>query len=178
MTLDEIKEIEELYFLKNSRFDSRNYEIQILEGISKDITWSTLSDQEKLEERKKALLIKSVHKDLHSDLIISYEQSVIDLSILIMKFLDDISFKIFASVKISDEEFLLFRLKNMLYFELYIIHKKIKLQYSGHILFEDIMEPLFKEIESKVYYEQYQLEILREKFKLVWELYLKQPYKQ
>ncbi|MEP6805554.1 MAG: hypothetical protein ABI892_13585, partial [Flavobacterium sp.] len=146
--------------------------------ISKDITWSTLSDQEKLEERKKALLIKSVHKDLHSDLIISYEQSVIDLSILIMKFLDDISFKIFASVKISDEEFLLFRLKNMLYFELYIIHKKIKLQYSGHILFEDIMEPLFKEIESKVYYEQYQLEILREKFKLVWELYLKQPYKQ
>lgn len=176
MTLDEIKEIENFYLSRNIKFNSHNYEMQILEGMKKEISWSTLSDREKLEERKKALLIKSVHKDFHPDLMILYEESVIELSELIMKFLDNISFKIFGLEKMSDDEFFLFRLKNMLYFELYIIHKKIKLQFSGHILFEDIMEPLFKEIENTVYYEQYQLEVLRETFKFVWELYLKKPY--
>jgi hypothetical protein len=174
MTLEEIKEIEEFY----QKFNSHRYEIQILEGVMKEMTWETLSDEEKLEQRKKALLMKSVHKEMHSDLIILYEESVIELSVLIMKFLKDISFKIFGLAKMSDEEFLLFRLKNMLYFELYIINKKIKLQYSGHILFEDIMEPLFKEIENTVYYKQYQLDDLRETFKFVWELYSKKPYKE
>ncbi|MCP2027365.1 hypothetical protein L1276_002522 [Flavobacterium sp. HSC-32F16] len=178
MTFEEIEEIKEFYLSRDNKIKPHSSEIQILEGFMKDINWSTLSDQEKLEQRKKALLIKSVHKELHSNLIILYEESVIELTILIMKFLDDISFKVFDMEKMSDEKFLLFRLKNMLYFELYVIHKKIKLQYSGHVLYEYIMEPIFKEIENTVYYNQYQLQLLREKFELVCELFLKRPYEK
>ncbi|MDP5201073.1 hypothetical protein [Flavobacterium sp. DG2-3] len=179
MKFDDIKQIDEIkeyYLSKDDKSSSFSYEIQIFDGLIERIKWSTLFDQEKLERRKKSLLIKSVHKDLHSDLIILYEQSVIELSVLIMRFLDDVGFVIFNMGEMSDQEFLLFRLKNMLSFELYSIHHKIKLEHSGHVLFDYVMEPIFKDLEKTVYYEKFQLETLGEKLELVCQLFLKRPY--
>ncbi|WP_417942147.1 hypothetical protein [Flavobacterium sp. RS13.1] len=181
MKFDDIRQIEEIkeyYLFRDEKNRSFSSEIQIFDGLMERIEWSTLSDHEKIERRKKALFIKSVHKDLYSDLIILYEESVIELSILVMSFLDDVSFVIFDKEKMSDQEFSLFRLKNMLSFELYCIHHKIKLEYSGHVLFDYVTEPIFKDLENTVYYEKYQLKTLREKFLIVCELFLKRPYEK
>ncbi|MBE8723505.1 hypothetical protein [Flavobacterium hungaricum] len=178
MTLNEIKEIQEFYLSRKDCFDSRDYEMQILEGFWKEINWSALSDDEKLEFRKTELRKKHVYKELYSDLVVLYEETVIELIVLLMQFFEDISSVVFDKENMSDEEFVLFRLKNMLYFELLTVQRKMKLKFSGHILYEDIMEPIFDEIEKTPYYEQYELENLRKTYKFVCELFLKRPYEE
>lgn len=178
MKLDEIKKIEELYLLKSYSFKSEQYEIQIIEGFGKEIQWSLLSDKEKLEVRKKDLMKKYVFKELYSDSIILYEEAIIELVKLIMKFLDDVSLIVFDCENMSEEEFILFRLKNMLYIELYSINKRSKLQFSGHVLFEEIVEPIFIYVQSTTFYLDYELEKLRETYKRVSDLFKKEPYKK
>jgi hypothetical protein len=174
MKLDELEKIEELYFLKNSQ----RSEIQLIEGIKKDLYWVSFSNEEKLELRTRELMKKYVFKELYSDLMISYEESVIELVKIIMKFLDDINLFVFDYQDMSEEEFILFRLKNMLYIELYSINKREKLQYSGHVLFEEIVEPILIELENTKFYLYFELEKLREKYKHVSDLYKKEPYKK
>lgn len=174
MRLEEIEKIEELYLLKNSN----RYEIQLIEGIKKDLYWASFSDKEKLELRTRELMKKYVFKVLYSDLMISYEESVIYLVKLIMKFLEDVNLIVFDFQNMSEEEFILFRLKNMLYIELYSVNKREKLQYSGHVLFEEVVEPIFIEIQSTTFYLDYELEKLREMYKRVSDLFKKEPYKK
>nr|WP_315238664.1 hypothetical protein [uncultured Flavobacterium sp.] len=174
MRLEEIEKIEELYLLKNSH----RYEIQLIEGLKKDLYWASLSDKEKLELRTKELMKKYVFKEIYSDLMISYEESVIDLVKLIMKFLDEINLIVFDFQNMSEDEFILFRLKNMMCVELYAVNKREKLQYSGHVLFEEVVQPIFVEIERTEFYIQYSLEDLRDTYKRVSDLYGEEPYKK
>ncbi|MBS7233035.1 hypothetical protein KHA90_18595 [Flavobacterium psychroterrae] len=58
MKLDEIIKIEDLYLLKNTH----RYEIQLIEGLKKDVHWILLSDTEKLELRTKELTKKYIFK--------------------------------------------------------------------------------------------------------------------
>jgi hypothetical protein len=174
MKLDEIMKIEELYLLKNSH----RSEMQLIEGVKKDLHWASLSDKEKLELRTKELMKKNVFKEIYSDLLISYEESVIDLVKLIMKFLDNINLIVFDFQNMSDEECILYRLKCMLHVELYSVNKREKLQYSGHVLFEDVVEPIFIELKATKYYEQYNLENIKEQYKIVIRLYEKKPYEK
>lgn len=173
MRLEEIEKIEELYLLKNSQTP----EIQIIEDYRKDVYWLSLLDNEKLEIRKKDLMKKHVFKELYSDSIILYEESVIELIKLIMKFLDDLSLVVFNK-NMSDEEFLLFRLKNILYIELFAVNKRLNLKDCGHIAFERVIEPIFIEIECTTFYVQYKLQDLRDTYKSVSDLYKQDPYKK
>ncbi|KQB40395.1 hypothetical protein [Flavobacterium aquidurense] len=66
----------------------------------------------------------------------------------------------------------------MLYIELYAINKRPKLQYSGHVLFEEIIEPIFLEIENTSFYIEYELEKIKEAYRLVSDLHKKEPYKE
>lgn len=176
--INKIEELKEFYLSQDKKINSFNYEIQLFNGLIDTLEWSTLSDPEKLEKRKKDFRIKSAYKELYPDIVVIYEGAVIELTELIMKFLNDVSPKVFDMQKMSNEEFAFFRLKNMLSFELYIIHSKIKLQHSGHVLYDEIMEPIFKEIENTVYDEQYQLKPLKQKFKEVCDLFLERPYEK
>lgn len=139
--------------------------------------WLSFMDKEKLDLRMRELWKKKAFKELYTDSIILYEESVIELVKLIMKFLDDVSSVVFNK-DISEEEFVLFRLKNMLYIELYAVNKRLKLQYSGHIAFERVVEPIFIELESTTLYIQYKLENVREMYKCVSDLHKKEPYKK
>ncbi|MCC9064161.1 hypothetical protein [Flavobacterium piscisymbiosum] len=178
MKVDEIKKIEELYLLKSNSFNSHKYEIKLIEGLKKDVEWLSLSDKEKLELRKIEMRKKHALKEIYSDLIILYEESVIELVELVMKFLNEINVVAFNSENMSEEEFLLFRLKNMLYIELFAVNKRPKLQYSGHVLFEEVVEPIFSELENTTFYVQYKLQDLKDTYKNVSDLYKKDPYKK
>lgn len=178
MTLNEIKKIEELYLLKSDSFKSEQYEIQIIEGFGKEIQWSLLSDSEKFEVRKRELRKRHAFKELYSDSIILYEESVVTLIDLIMSFLGGVNDVVFNNDEMSEEEFLLFRLKNMLYIELYAVNKRLKLKYAGHVLFEEVVEPIFIEIENTRFYAEYKLEKIKETYKFVSDLHKKDPYKK
>jgi|GEM_PF-4821357 len=174
MNLDEIIKIEDLYLLKNTH----RYEIQLIEGLKKDVHWISLSDTEKLELRTKELTKKYIFKEAYSDLIILYEESIVKLNKLIIEFLDEVSLVVFNHENTSGEEFVLFRLKNMMYIELFALNKRLNLKYSGHVLFEEVVEPIFNELENTTYYVQYKLQDLRDTYKSVSDLYKKDPYKK
>lgn len=174
MKLDEIIKIEDLYLLKNAH----RYEIQLIEGLKKDVYWISLSDREKLELRTKELTKKYIFKGAYSELIILYEESIIKLNKLIIEFLDEVSSVVFNNENTSEEEFVLFRLKNMIYIELFALNKRLNLKYSGHVLFEEVVEPIFRELENTTFYVQYKLQDLRDTYKRVSDLYKKDPYKR
>lgn len=179
MTVEELKKIEELYALEDRSFKPRRSEIQIIEDFRKRRNWETASDQEKLEIRNKELMLKHVYKQLYSDLVTSYEESVIELTKLIIKFLEEVSLVVFDHQNISEEDFILFRLKNMLYIELFALNKHLKLKfYTGHILFETTTEPILIEIEKTSFYTQYKLQDLKNAFENVRDILKKEPYKE
>lgn len=174
MNLDEIIKIEDLYLLKNAH----RYEIQLIEGFKKDVHWVSLSDVEKLELRTKELTKKYIFKETYSELIILYEESIVKLNKLIIEFLDEVSLVVFNHENTSEEDFVLFRLKNMIYIELFALNKRLNLKYSGHVLFEEVVEPIFNELEDTTFYVQYKLKDLRDAYKSVSDLYKKDPYRK
>ncbi len=73
---------------------------------------------------------------------------------------------------------MLFRLKNMMYIELFALNKRLNLKYSGHVLFEEVVEAILIEIKSTTFYLDCELEKLRETYNRVSDLYKKDPYKK
>jgi hypothetical protein len=175
---EKIELIDKLYRSLEFRTNTLGkYELAILQGTKNDIAWDALSDEQKMEFRKGDL----VHKEKieASDLILKYERTVIDLGYEILYFLKETESKfddLSTVAVLSLPELVLFRLRNMLYCELYSINKYRKLQYGGHVLFEEIVEPIFVELESHSLYSNYNLFVIKDRYKTMIDLYKCKPY--
>jgi hypothetical protein len=155
------------------------YELSILQGVKRDIAWSNLTDSEKLEYRKRDLVHKEKVKAIISDAVISYEEAVIELGYLILNFLEatNIRFPDLNGLPTkSKEEITLFRLRTMLYCELYSINKHRNLENGGHVLYAEVIDPILVELETSKAYQEYDLPKIRDVYKRVTALYNSKPY--
>jgi hypothetical protein len=176
---EEIELIDKIY--RSPEFQPNTlgrYEVAVLQGVKNEIAWDALSDEQKMEFRMGDLVHKQ--KIEASDLVLKYERAVVDLGYEILYFLreTDSKFNDLANVAvISQQDIVLFRLRNMLYCELYSINKYRKLQYGGHVLFEEIIEPIFVELESHSMHLDYNLVVMKDKYRTMMDLYNREPYK-
>ena len=157
-------------------------ELSLIQGVKKDITWSGLSHEEKLRLREKELKYASLHfKESTPQIIFDYENALLELGLLIIDFLKKTDFFPLDEkqlLEMSPEELTLFRIRNMLYCELYSINKHQKLEFGGHVLFNEVVEPLFKALESSPLYEKFNLDSIATSYQKVMELYSKKPYQK
>ena len=155
-------------------------EIALIEGVKHDILWQRLSNDAKIEKRKKEINYAKTHfKESTSKKVLEYEQKVVRLGSLIQELLEKMEFLgefDYQAIDKSSGQATLFRLRNILYCELYSINKHRKLEFSGHVPFEEVVEPLIKELASTEYYSEFKLEALADVYRETIDLYEQKPY--
>jgi hypothetical protein len=155
------------------------YETSILQGIKRDIEWNNLTDLEKLEYRRGDLVHKKKVSTIFPDSVLVYEESVIQLSYQILDFLkktEEYFSDLSTLVRSTASEIALFRLRNMLYCELYAINKHKNLENGGHVLYTEVVEPIFIELMPTDFYKTLDLQKLKETYETVVNLFEKKPY--
>lgn len=155
------------------------YEISLLQGFKRDIDWDKLSNLQKIEYRKGMLVHKQKVKEIVSDLELDYEESIVELGYLLIDFLKTTE-SLYPNLneinKKSKVEISLFRLRNLLYCELYAINKHMKLENGGHIPFDLVIDPILKELEESVFFKEYKLHEIKGLYRKVVKLYNQKPY--
>ncbi len=155
------------------------YEISLLQGFTRDVNWGKLSDLQKIEYRKGALVHKQKVKEIVSDLEFDYEKSVIELGYLLIDFLkttESLYSDLSEINKKTKVEISLFRLRNLLYCELYAINKHMKLENGGHVPFDLVIDPVLKELAGSVFFKEYKLHKIKDLYRKVVNLYNQKPY--
>jgi len=157
------------------------YELAILQGIKNDLNWDALTDEQKLEYRRADLVHKKKVAATLSDLILRYEESVIELSYEILNFIRETETK-FSDLSLLPSmpqiDIVLFRLRNMLYCELYAVNKHRKLEHAGHVLYHEVIAPLLFELADQISLPQYNIVSIKEKYEAMIVLYSRNPYQR
>lgn len=177
--LTNISDIEELYDKFSLKESNHRYELQLLESLKKRIFFESLTDLEKVDFRLRELQKKKIFKDIYSELEVKYESRVIDLSKAIISFLNETEEDLFHYKKeksFTNIELAFIRLNTMCKIELIGLNKHIYLKNGGHVLYYEIIEPLFMELENSDYFQKYNLDTLKNIYKDVQDLYNKKPY--
>jgi hypothetical protein len=158
------------------------YESSVIQGFKNEMDWTKLSDTEKLNFREQEIDYAKVHfKNITPEIVFSYEENVIELGREIINFLEATTnlFEKVDELAYKNKELLtLFRLRNLLFCELYAINKHRKLKFGGHVLLEEIVEIVFDELKTSEFYEYHKLETIRNKYKLVLDIYERKPYNE
>lgn len=164
-------------FYENEISDVYN-ELNCIKTIYEIEKWQSISLEDKLKQRHSYIETKKkLNQNTESNLELDYEICVIDLLNLIANFIKEISLEVKLN-DLSSSEMLLFRLKNILYCELYAINRHKKIRKIGHIPYEGVVEPIFNKLKNTNFYTQYKLEIIRKSYQEMINLYRKNPYKK
>ena len=157
------------------------YELILLQGVKNDIAWVNLDDEQKLAFRKADLIHKRKLSGIFSDLVLQYEDAVVELGLEILNFLKQTKTR-FSNLEeipfMPKAEIAIFRLRNMLYCELYSINKHKKLEQGGHVLYTEVIEPIIHEVENQILHPTYDLSSIKELYKAVVDLYGQNPYQK
>lgn len=172
----EIESLYEKFSLENS---NNRYELQLMSSMKRLLFFNSLDDIEKMSFRRRELEKKIKFREVYSDLEINYENQVLYLTNAIINFLNNTKEDLFEfdpKKEFTFKEFIFVRFCTILKIELIALNKHMKLEHGGHVLFKELVEPLFVELESTEYYEKYNLVNLRDIYRKVQELYDKNPY--
>jgi len=172
--------VDELYEKFSLTEDYHRSERNLIDSFKKVLFFESLTDDEKIEFRLRELDKKKIFKAAYSDSIIKYEECVIELTKLIMVFLNtDNSADLFQPEignEITSTQLMFIRLRTILKVELICLNRHMKLSNGGHVPFHEIVEPIFIELQNLDYYEKYNLGIIKNIYKEVQELFDKKPY--
>lgn len=167
------------FYASQEIIGSNSAEFRLLEGIYKLQTWNKLSDQEKLESRRRDVnwyKVKFPKEDYHK--LTSYEDAMINLLELIIAFLgstDSMFHRFTETAEHAENDTLLFRLRNMLACEKEAALRLPQAKNNGHVPFEVVL-PLFRQLEDSGHYLKYGLHKLKLAFENCWNLHLAGPY--
>lgn len=106
------------------------------------------------------MLIHEQKIDLESTDFFDYFETVILFVDLSKSFLDE-TLHFFESkediLKMNDSMIHLFRLHTLLYCELYAIHEFADIRKIKHVLFSNLIDPIFDALKDTAYFKQYNL---------------------
>jgi hypothetical protein len=140
---------------------------QLLHGIEINLIqrfvgleqWNSANLQRRIELRK-GILVHERKIDLESTDFFDYFETVILFVDLSKSFLDE-TLHLFESkeeiLKMNDSMIHLFRLHTLLYCELYAIHEFADIRKIKHVLFNDLIDPIFNALRDTPYFKHYNL---------------------
>ncbi len=177
--ITDVSKLEELYEKASLKASNHRNELQLIYGIKKYLFFDSLTDAEKIDFRIRNLHMKLAFRQIYSELEIRYEELVVKLSKILLDFIqknteDLINYE--GDKELSSERLAIIRLRTMLSLELMSLNRHLNLANGGHVLFKDIVEPIFIELENTEYYKLNNLEDIKTTYREVQELHDKKPY--